>query len=53
MKTYKLWIEIEEYDSEIEEYRQASQPVEFGSGFATLEIAVKVMDKILEQQLQS
>ena len=45
-KTYKLWVEIEEYDTETDEYRNITQtaeaaPVPIGT-FDTLTEAVEV-----------
>ena len=39
-KTFRLWIEIEEYDDETDEYRQPFQPVPMGK-FNTPEEAVE------------
>lgn len=52
MKTYKLWIEIEEYDDQAERageepYRRASEPVELAE-LPTLEEADDFQNRIVE-----
>jgi hypothetical protein len=55
MKTYKLWIEIEEYDDTTEEYKSLSQtgeaePVPIGE-FETLEKAIAVAESYATYQI--
>lgn len=51
MKTYKLWIEIEEYDDQTDEYRAVTEdgeaePVPLGGFFSSLCRAVEAAESL-------
>lgn len=45
MKEYKLWVEIEEYDDETEEYQDVGEPVDIGI-FETFDDAQAFLDSL-------
>jgi len=51
MKQYKIWIEVEEYDSTTEEFQDApgAEPVDIAAGFRSLKKATEFVQAVAEQ----
>ena len=47
MKTYKVWIHVEEHDDEVEEYRDVTEPEDIGE-YTTLGAAASLVARLQE-----